>query len=81
MTDGYELSRELDILQTYQFGNVDDPRRVSDEFVGRPDLRRLLDAKDSGYNYVWLFTKIEGQPQLCDGLSLVLAAIDGGKPT
>jgi hypothetical protein len=78
----YELVREQEITQSYQFGKLgetslhngktfDKLEDNSEVFPGRPDLDHLFHGYYShGYNVCWLYTKTEGQPELVDCINL-----------
>lgn len=44
--------------------------RDSGVIDGRPTLKDLQKAKRDGFNYVWLYTKIDRRPELVDGIEL-----------
>jgi hypothetical protein len=62
------------MTQTFQFGRVREQDetllRYSAREKGRPNLGLLKLAAELGYNYVWLYTKKYGEPELVDGIVL-----------
>ena len=74
----------MTITQHYQYGKVaDEPVKrhldgkefdrlldQSEVFEGRPTLANLVANQEHGMNIVWLYTKIAGQPELVDAISL-----------
>lgn len=75
----------MKIVQTYQFASLGRTqtitrpdgakgfnllRKHTPVYKGRPTFRRLLKAIEDGYNYCWLYTKIDRKPELVDGIKL-----------